>query len=360
MTILLLLCTCALQGQTPIRRQTTIEAIRQFPGYFHLQNVILRGEFDEGGPRVTLRGGDHVVGVLLRGVGTIPGPVEISGQVIDVGRLEPGDPRLSSYEAPRESDQWPRPGEELLVAVTGVAAAPPAATASVRALSLEPWRFEGQRVTVVGQFRGRNLFGDLPGAPARSTFDFVLRGSDAAVWVTGLRPRGRGFNLSVDARVDTSQWLQVAGVVRRERGLVLIEGATVAAATPPAETPQPEEPALALEQLGPAEVVFSSPTEGDTEVSVDAPIRIQFSRGLNPATISGRVRIGYLSAAREIGEPAAIEAQSSYDAGTRAIQITFVRPLDRYRTVKVEVLDGVKTFDGAGVKPWALIFSTGG
>lgn len=349
-----------MQAQTPARRLTTVEAIRQFPGYFHLQNVVLRGEFDASGPRVTLRAGDHVIGALLNNIRTVGGPVEVRGQVIDVGRLEPGDPRLSSYEAPREGEQWPRPGEELLVAVTGVVAAPPATMASVRALSLEPWRFEAQPVTVVGQFRGRNLFGDLPGAPARSNFDFVLRGADAAIWVTGLRPRGKGFNLSVDARVDTSQWLQVTGVARRDRGLVLIEGATVAAATPPIEPTQPEEPAPAQARLDPAEVVFSSPTEGDVDVALDAPIRIQFSRGLNPATINGRIRIGYLTSPREVGQPTAIDAQSSYDAGTRAIQIKFVRPLDRYRTLKVEILDGMKTFDGADVKSWAVTFSTGG
>jgi hypothetical protein len=349
------------QAQTAQRRLTTIEALRQFPGYFHLQTVLLRGEFAENRSRVSLRAGDHEIGVLLNKVNTIAGPVEVRGQLIDVGRLEPSDPRLAGYRGEKDTDRWPRPGEELLLSITGVTASPPTTSSSVRALALEPWRFEGQAVTVIGQFRGRNLFGDLPGAPAKSNYDFVLRAADSAVWVTGLRPRGKGFDLSVDARVDTNQWLQVTGVVRRDRGLVMIEAKTlIAAKAPAAEPPPDEEPALAQLELQPVEVVFSSPTEGDVDVPVNEPVRIQFSRGLNPGTLSGRIRIAYLTAPRTPEQTSAIETQSSYDVGTRAVQIKFVRPLDRFRTVRVEILEGMKAFDGADVKPWALMFTTGG
>ena len=37
---------------------------------------------------------------------------------------------------------------------------------------------------MLGNFRGRNLFGDLPGAPGASPYDFVIRGAEGAVWVT--------------------------------------------------------------------------------------------------------------------------------------------------------------------------------
>jgi hypothetical protein len=61
-------------------------------------------------------------------------------------------------------DRWPRPGEEVLLRVASVTPAPaPTGTVTVRGLALEPWRFVGKTVTVVGNFRGRNLFGDLPG-----------------------------------------------------------------------------------------------------------------------------------------------------------------------------------------------------
>jgi hypothetical protein len=36
------------------------------------------------------------------------------------------------------------------------------------------------------------------------------------------------------------------------------------------------------------------------------------------------------------------------------------QPLEAFRTVKVEILDGLKGFDGAPVTPWTITFSVGG
>ena len=95
-------------------------------------------------------------------------------------------------------------------------------------------------MTVVGRFRGRNLYGDLPDAPGKSRWDFVLQSANAAIWVTGRRPKGDGFDLNIDNRVDTGRWLEVAGVVKAERGLVRVEADAIRAAQPPAQTAQPE------------------------------------------------------------------------------------------------------------------------
>lgn len=334
--------------------------LHQYPGYFHLQNVLLHGEFVESGARVMLRGGERDITVLLTGAKTAARAVEVRGQLLDVGRLEPGDLRLAGYDGVRDPERWPRPGEELLLLVTGVTEAQFATTPSVRGLALQPWRFEGQKVTIVGQFRGRNLFGDLPSAPGKSRYDFVLRSADAAVWVTDLRPRGRGFDLSVDARVDTGRWLQITGTVTQDRGLVTIVGSAVATTTAP-EAPAAEEeapsPAVPLE---PAEVVFTSPYEGEVGVPVTSSVRIQFSRGLDPATIAGQVRVSYVGPAPpDAPQPASLEFLHTYDAGTRAIEIKFTQPLDRFRAIRVELLEGLKAFDGAPVKPWTLTFSAG-
>ncbi len=366
--IVLLLHAGSAEAQTSARRLTTLDAVRQFPGYFHLQNVLLRGEFTEADTRVTFRAADQEMRVILAdGVSASSGPVEIRAQMIDVGRLEPGDARVASLAGYRgalaggdkafDAERWPKPGEELVLQVTGVTSAQPATTPTLRALALEPWRFEGQRVTVVGQFRGRNLLGDLPASPAKGRYDFVLRSADGAVWVTGLRPRARGVELSVDARVDTGRWVQVTGTVARVRGLVMIEGTTFAeAAAPavPAATEEPPEPAVPLR---PVEVVFSSPTPDETEVPATTSVRVQFSRGLNPATLAGQIRVSYLGA--EPGSPP-LDISSSYDAANRAVEIKFVQPLERLRTIRVEVLDGLKGFDGAPVTPWTLTFSIGG
>ena len=348
-------------SQGAVRRPATVELLHQYARYFHLQNVLLHGEFVERGARVVLRGGERDIVVLLNRETTVSGSVEVRGHLLDVGRLEPGDPRLAIDDRTRDVTAWPRPGEELLLVVTDIADTPLATTPSVRGLALQPWRFEGQEVTVVGQFRGRNLFADLPSAPGKSRYDFVLRSAGAAVWVTDLRPRGEGFDLSVDARVDTGQWLEVSGTVSQDRGLVTISGSAVAAATAPEAPTTQDEASAPAPPLDPAEVVFSSPSEGESGVPVAASVRIQFSRGLDPDTIPGQIRVSYVGAVPP-GAPPSVppEFQQAYNAGTRAIAITFTQPLDRFRTVQVELLEGIRTFDGAPVRPWTLTFAAGG
>src|SRR5262249_48314532 len=44
---------------------------------------------------------------------------------------------------------------------------------------------DGQTIRVVGKFRGRNLYGDLPAASERQSADWVIKDDLYAVWVTG-------------------------------------------------------------------------------------------------------------------------------------------------------------------------------
>ena len=346
-------------AQAPARRLTTIESIRQFPGFYHVQNVLVRGELVESNGRIVLRADDRDMPVMLGDNAILSGLVEARAMAIDVGRLERGDPRLNGYDAARDGDRWPQPGEELLLAVTRLTQVETFTTATPRALALEPWKFEGQTVTVTGQFRGRNLFGDAPSSPGQSQFDFVLRAGDGAVWVTGLRPRGRDFNLDVDARVDTRQWLQVTGVVTRVRTMVALDAKTMVAATAPADTPAPEEEAAApAAPPEPAELIFSAPTAGETGVPVTSAVRLQFSRGLNPSTVVPEHFRATYSGAAAILAPPAFEA--SYDAGTSAVTLRFTGPVERFATLTVETLPGLRAFDGAPVAPARLTFSFGG
>lgn len=348
----------ARQGATA-RRLTTIDGLRQYPGYFHLQNVLLRGEVVEDGARFVLRADERDMPVqLLDGVTATSGPVEVRAQLIDVGRLEAKDPRVPFAEG-RDPERWPRPGEELVLSVTAITAAPPATTPSVRALALEPWRFDGETVTLIGQFRGRNVLGDLPASPAKGRYDFVLRSADAAIWVTGLRPRAGRIELAVDSRVDTGRWVQVSGTVARVRGLVTIEGVTFAEANAPeaTATAASEESAAPRVPIMPLEVVFSSPTPDEIEVPASSTVRVQFSRGLDPSSIAANIRVAYAGAAA--GAPP-LQFQQTYDAASRAIQITFTQPLERFSTVRVELLEGLKAFDGGLFTPWTLTFSVGG
>ncbi len=343
-------------GQGAARRLTTIDAIRQFPGYFHLQNVLLRGEFSESGRRIILRSDAHELTVQLdEGVKTQSGSLDVRGQIIDVGRLEPGDPRVGHVEG-RDGDRWPRPGEELLLRVSAVTPAPaPTSAVTLRALALEPWKFAGQTVTVIGNFRGRNLFGDLPGAPNDGRYDFVLRATDGAVWVTKQRPRGRGFDLDVDRRIDSNRWLEVTGTVVQDRGLVRIEAARLAAATAPTEPHAAEEAPRTAIPAAPLDVVFFSPSDGEVDVSPTSTVRVQFSRGLTESTLAGRVEASYQGAAA--GSTLALKA--TYDAANRAIELKFNGPLEAFRTVSVRFLEGITAFDGGPLKPWSMTFSVG-
>ena len=55
-----------------------------------------------------------------------------------------------------------------------------------------------------------------------------------------------------------------------------------------------------------------------------------------------------------------LQFTNSYDAATRAVEIRFTRPPEPYRTIRVDLLEGIRTFDGAPVRPWMLTFSVGG
>lgn len=345
-------------SQSAARRLTTIDAMKQYPGFFHLQNVILRGEVDDATPRLQLKADEQAIRVLLDdGVSTKKGTVEVRGVLVDVGRLEPGDPRVGGFAEGRDADRWPRPGEELFVRVSAVAEVPPSATtASVRAIALEPWKFDTQKVTVVGNFRGRNLFGDLPGAPGKSRYDFVLRGVEGAIWVTNLRPRGSGFELDVNRRLDSDRWVEVTGTIVRERGLVSIDATRLALAKAPQATEAPAESAAPAVPLEPVQVVFSSPTDGETDVTASGAIRIQFSRGLSEPSLAGRLRVSYVGAPADANLP----FQTTYDGANRALVLKMTQPFEAFRTVKVEILDGIKAFDGAPVTAWSLTFSVGG
>lgn len=357
---LVVVCGAVPGAQGTQRRLTTVDALRQFPGFFHLQNVLLHGEFAESERRIALRAADTEIRVQLSSnVTTASGPVEVRGQLIDVGRLESGDPRAGSFNEGREGAAWPRPGEELLLQVTAVAQSQPMVTPTVRALALEPWKFAGQTVTVTGNFRGRNLFGDLPDAPGKGRYDFIVRGGEGAIWVTGIRPRGSGFDFDVDRRIDSNRWLEVTGPLLHDRGLVRIQATRVALAKAPAasEPDRDDGAPVSAAPPPPAEVVFNSPTEGETDVSPSTSIRVQFSKGLLEASLAGRVRASY------VGGPAGAEGPSlktTYDAANRAIEIKFDKPLEAFRTVKIEILDGVTAFDSGTFAPWTLTFTVGG
>ena len=360
-----------LRGQPIQRRGTTSAALIAYAGFYQGQPVVVRGMLvTRDQPVLISQTIDRSVPLIFNGPSPIDGPVEIRAAFWDVGRLQPEDPRVTTLGLDRLlpkgiQGEWPRPGEIVALAVTDAMSVKPAdGEPTLRVIALDPSSYAGKRVRITGQFRGRNLFGDLPQGPGLSQWDFVLRAADSAVWVTGLRPRGKGFNLNTGARVDTGNWLEVTGVVKEGKGLVWIEGQQLALSKPDLETRNAETPPAQL--MGPPpEVIFNDPGEAEAEVPLKAPIRLQFSRDMNPDSFKGHVRWSFTASdAVSVGSALPREAPRDppfkYDRARRSLEIQL--DLDQsapYRDVVVELLDGIAATDGAKLKPWTLTFTFG-
>jgi hypothetical protein len=355
-------------AQPSPRRATNLAALRAYPAFYHLRPVVVMGKVslaDNGEMRVADEAGS--LRVVFKG-SPPDGASEVRGEFWDLGRMNADDPRLAGMDLQRTfridpEAAWPRPGQVTAIVASAIADAPPQIGTSIRVIVLDPARFLDQKISVTGQFAGRNLLGDLPDAPAMSRYDFVLRSADAAIWVTNLRPRGKDFELALDQRIDTGRWVQVSGVLQQGRGLQWLDGtgSTIALTKAPPE-PAPEAPILVPAAPAP-EVVFSTPTQDETDVLVSTIIRIQFSRDIAPATLKNQIRIGYDASetqARGGVAPAAVEFTTQYIAAKRVLEIRPTKPLERFRTIQIELTNGILGTDQQSLVPWTLKFVTGG
>jgi hypothetical protein len=361
------------RAQPMARKATNLAGLHTHPGFYHGRPIVVVGNVALDGNQ--LRVSDDSSSIHLVFKGSAPdGLDEVRGEFWDIGRMKADDPRLSTYDLRTTfkidpDAAWPRPGDVTAIIATAVTAAaiPPAPT--IRAIVLNPSRYVDQKVSVTGQFSGRNLLGDLPDAPAKSRYDFVLRSADAAIWIANMRPKlkdanGHDLELGLDARIDTSRWLTVRGTIQQVRGLMVLdaEAGSLSLAKPPTETATEDEP-IRVPAGPPPEVIFSAPTQEETDVPMATTVRIQFSRDIDPASLKGRIRVAYLgSQSVERGEPTTPQADFTfqYTGANRVLELKFAKPLERFRTVKVELLDGITGTDQQPLKPWTLTFSLGG
>jgi hypothetical protein len=361
------ICSVPATSQPVTRRAADIASLVAYPGFYQGQPIVLQADLIETGNTLVLVQMDEprALRVTSSGPVTPRGRVEARGVFWDVGRLKPDDPRVVANNLQAVADasaesEWPKPGEVFVLRVTDVFPANSVSTPGLRDIVLDVDEYVDRQVTLTGQFRGRNLYGDLPQAPGLSRWDFVLKSADAALWVTGTQPRGKGFDLNVSARIDTGRWLEVSGVVKHGRGLIWLESVKIAATQAPAAVPVLE----TVQEAGPPPVVvFSSPTEGEADVPLDTRVRIQFSRDMDPASFKDQIRVSYAptQAPAQTEPPAPAHTVTiTYDAPTRALSIRFAEPLTRFRTVKIELLGGIKATDGATMAPWILTFLVGG
>ena len=89
-------------------------------------------------------------------------------------------------------------------------------------------RFRRRTVKVVGQFRGRNLFGDVPAGevPAEG---WLIKDSGALLWIVGHEPRGKGFALDPLSEADGKWWVQVTGTPETREGRVVFRAREILA-----------------------------------------------------------------------------------------------------------------------------------
>lgn len=354
--------------QSP-RRATNIAALRAFPAFYHLRPVIVVGTIalaDNGDLR--LSNDSATMRVIYKG-NTPDTLAEVRGEFWDLGRMNADDPRLAGMEAARTfhidpEGPWPRPGTVMAIVASAVTETVQPSTASIRGIVLHPARFLEQKITVTGQFAGRNLLGDLPDAPAKSRYDFVVRSADASIWVTNLRPRGKDFELALDARIDTGRWVEVSGVLQQGRGLQWLDatGTTIALAKPPAADTTAQETPIRVPAAPPPEVVFSAPTSDESDVALTTTVRIQFSRDISAPTLKGHVVVKYDEAEtqkRGETETPRVEFTTQYLPGNRVLEIRFSKPLEVTRKVYVELGDGILGMDQQPLVPWKLAFTTG-
>ena len=347
------------------RRAATVRGLAAHPFYFHGEQVLVIVDVTsddfltwlvDGGARVL------ALDVPPPPAGTVE-RLEIVGTFYDLGRLQDTDPRVSGLPIARISERllgkpWPSTGElPVLVATSSRPPREPAA-ATLRAVVLQPERYAGRGVTVTGRFRGRNLYGDMPEAPEESRWDFVLRSADAAVWVVGREPKGDGFELDLLRRADTGRWLEVTGRVRVEDDMVLLEAGSLRLAEPVAE-PEPAPDATAAAAPPPPAVIFSAPVADDVDVATDTTVRVQFSRDMDPDSFEGNVRIRYAGGAAGGAGADAPAFEIAYRGRNRVLEIRLDEELDRFRSVQVDLLDGVTASDGTPLPPWSLSFFTG-
>ena len=360
-------------AQPAARRATNIAALLAYPTYYAGRPIVIVGKV--GIEHDQLRVSSDAGSIHLISKGNAPdGLDEIRGEFWDVGRMKPEDPRLSTIDLRStfhiEPDgAWPKPGEVTAIIATSVTPAQAPLAPSIRAVVLDPERYLDQKITVAGQFSGRNLLGDLPDAPGKGRYDFVLRSADAAIWVIHMRPRlkdstGKEAELGLDTRLDTNRWLEVRGTVQQGHGLEWVdaEAGTLKFATPPTE-PTVTEESVRLPAGPPPEAIFSAPTADETDVATTTTVRVQFSRDLDPATLKNHIRVQYVAAESALrGEPDTppIEFTAQYAAGTRVVEIKFARPLERFRTVRVELSADIHGTDGQALKPYTFSFAVGG
>jgi hypothetical protein len=131
----------------------------------------------------------------------------------------------------------------------------------------------------------------------------------------------------------------------------------------PTDTPPVETEPVRIAPAPRPEVVFSAPTQDETDVSRGTNVRIQFSRDIDQATLKNHIQAHYIDAQTvERAGPATPGAEFTmqYTAATRVLELKFTKPLERFRTIHIDMTDEILGTDKQPLKPWTLSFDLAG
>jgi len=222
---------------------------------------------------------------------------------------------------------------------------------SLESLVSRPGREDGKTVRVVGKFRGRNLYGDLPARSERASGDWVIKDDLYAVWVSGRKPKGSGWELDANLKRDTGKWIEVIGKPETRNGVTYVRAAQVRITDPPRPTadaapppPPPERPKV------PPVVVFALPLDGEGEVPSDSRFVVQFNKDMDEATFKGHVMLRY-AGPRLPGDRQFDGIKLTYDQGRRALTIDPGDVLRPGRQIELMLLPGIADIDGLTLVP---------
>ena len=87
--------------------------------------------------------------------------------------------------------------------------------------------------------------------------------------------------------------------------------------------------------------------------SMGTSVRIQFSRDMDASTFRGHIRV-------HAGDGRSLEFTTQYMPGTRVLELKFTKPLERFRTIHIDLTDEILGTDKQPLKPWTLSFDLGG
>jgi hypothetical protein len=266
--------------------------------------------------------------------------VEITGVFLETGQVQGGNPSFGvqfwNFTGPPEKEP------------TGEIKAP---EISLEKLVSNPGKRDGQMIRVVGKFRGRNLYGDLPIRTQRTTADWVIKDDLYAIWVTGKKPKGAGWELDSGLKRDTGKWVEVIGKPETVRGVTYIKAVRIQLTTPPSARadvkpppPPPEKPRK------PPVVVFALPLDGDGEVAQDSRFVVQFSKDMDESTFNGHVLLRYTGPVLP-GDRAFDGLKLTYDRGRRALTVDPGDVLRPRRQIELILLPGISDIDGMTLIP---------